>query len=48
MKPNGGGDKLPAKLANKIQNDLGRLEKFKTEFRRCGVGQFGSGWACCR
>ena len=45
MKPNGGGDKLPGKLAKKIDEDLGGLEKFKTDFAAAGVGQFGSGWA---
>src|SRR6201993_4168754 len=29
MKPNGGGTKLPGKLASKINSDLGGLEKFK-------------------
>ncbi len=32
MKPNGGGAKLPGKLAKKIDEDLGGLEKFKTDF----------------
>ena len=45
MKPNGGGDKLPGRLAKKIDEDLGGLEKFKTDFAAAGVGQFGSGWA---
>ncbi|MEA2819660.1 MAG: superoxide dismutase, Fe-Mn family, partial [Bradyrhizobium sp.] len=45
MKPTGGGDKLPAKLANKITADLGGLEKFKADFTAAGIGQFGSGWA---
>jgi superoxide dismutase len=45
MKSNGGGDKLPARLAKKIDEDLGGLEKFKTDFAAGGVGQFGSGWA---
>ena len=45
MKPKGGGDKLPGGLAKKIDQDLGGLEKFKTDFAAAGVGQFGSGWA---
>ena len=45
MKPQGGGAKLPGKLAKKIDEDLGGLEKFKTDFAAAGVGQFGSGWA---
>jgi Fe-Mn family superoxide dismutase len=28
----------------KINEDLGGLEKFKTDFAAAGVGQFGSGW----
>ena len=44
MKPNGGGSKLPGKLEKKITEDLGGLEKFKTDFAAAGVGQFGSGW----
>ena len=44
MKPNGGGSKLPARLAKKIDEDLGGFEKFKTDFAAAGVGQFGSGW----
>ena len=44
MKPNGGGDKLPGRLEKKITEDLGGLEKFKTDFAAAGVGQFGSGW----
>ena len=44
MKPNGGGTKLPGKLASRIDQDLGGLEKFKTDFAAAGVGQFGSGW----
>src|ERR1700744_1037239 len=43
MKPNGGGNKLPGKLAKKIDEDLGGLEKFKTDFSAAGVGQFASG-----
>ena len=45
MKPNGGGNKLPGRLEKKITEDLGGLEKFKTDFAAAGVGQFGSGWA---
>ena len=45
MSPSGGGDKLPAKLAAKIDSDLGGLQKFKDDFKAAGVGQFGSGWA---
>ena len=44
MKPNGGGSKLPGRLEKKIAEDLGGLEKFKTDFAAAGVGQFGSGW----
>src|SRR5476649_2856664 len=32
MKPNGGGSKLPGRLEKKINEDLGGLEKFKTDF----------------
>ena len=45
MKPNGGGDKLPGRLAKKIDEDLGGLDKFKADFAAAGAGQFGSGWA---
>ena len=45
MKPNGGGTKLPGKLAEHIEKDLGGFEKFKADFVAAGVGQFGSGWA---
>ena len=45
MKPNGGGSKLPGKLAAKIESDLGGYDKFRADFIAAGVGQFGSGWA---
>jgi len=45
MKPNGGGNKLPGRLEKKINEDLGGLDKFKTDFTAAGAGQFGSGWA---
>ncbi|WP_181704303.1 superoxide dismutase [Chthonobacter albigriseus] len=44
MKPNGGGA-IPGELAKKIDEDLGGLEKFRTDFIQAGVTQFGSGWA---
>src|ERR1700712_3187071 len=42
MKPNGGGDKLPGRLAKKIDQDLGGSAKFKEKFLAGGVGRFGS------
>ena len=45
MKPNGGGNKLPGKLAKKIDEDLGGLAKMKEDFSQAGMTQFGSGWA---
>ena len=45
MKPNGGGDSLPAKIGAKIESDLGGLAAFKEAFKQAGVTQFGSGWA---
>ncbi len=45
MKPNGGGDKVPGRLAKAIDSDLGGFAKFKEDFLAAGVGQFGSGWA---
>jgi Fe-Mn family superoxide dismutase len=45
MSPDGGGEKLPAKLAAKLDSDLGGLAAFKDAFKQAGVTQFGSGWA---
>lgn len=45
MKPNGGGTKLPAKIAKAIDADLGGYDKFRADFVQAGVTQFGSGWA---
>lgn len=45
MKKNGGGTKLPEKLAKAIQSDLGGYDKFKSDFMAAGAAQFGSGWA---
>jgi Fe-Mn family superoxide dismutase len=44
MKPNGGGGKLPDKLAKAIESDLGGYDKFREAFVNAGVTQFGSGW----
>jgi Fe-Mn family superoxide dismutase len=44
MKPNGGGA-APAKIAQKIESDIGSFDKFKEDFIQAGVTQFGSGWA---
>ena len=44
MKPGGGGDKIPAKLKNAMERDLGGVAKAKADFIAAGVGQFGSGW----
>ena len=45
MKPNGGGNKLPGKLAAAIDTDLGGFDKFRADFIAAGTTQFGSGWA---
>jgi Fe-Mn family superoxide dismutase len=45
MKPNGGGNKLPGKLAEAIESDLGGYDKFREAFINAGVTQFGSGWS---
>lgn len=45
MSPKGGGDSLPARLAAKIDSDLGGLAAFKDAFKAAGATQFGSGWA---
>ena len=45
MKPNGGGTKLPGKIQQRIDADLGGYAKFKEDFAAAGAGQFGSGWA---
>ncbi|MBI4183466.1 MAG: superoxide dismutase [Proteobacteria bacterium] len=43
MKPKGGGA-MPGELERRIKADLGGVDKFKEEFVKAGVGQFGSGW----
>ncbi|MCS6759479.1 MAG: superoxide dismutase, partial [Candidatus Devosia euplotis] len=45
MKPNGGGNKLPASLQAAIDADLGGLDKFRADFITAGTTQFGSGRA---
>lgn len=44
LKPNGGGTP-PKSLLDKIEQDFGSLEQFKTEFKAAGTSQFGSGYA---
>lgn len=44
MSPDGGG-KPEGELAKKIDEDLGGFDKFKEEFKKAALGQFGSGWA---
>lgn len=44
MSANGGG-KPEGELAKKIDEDLGGFDKFKEDFKKAAVGQFGSGWA---
>lgn len=45
MTPNGGGNKLPAKLAAQIEKDFGGYDAFRNQFTQAGLTQFGSGWA---
>jgi Fe-Mn family superoxide dismutase len=45
MKPSGGGDKIPGKLKDKIESDLGGLARMKEDFIQAGITQFGSGWS---
>jgi Fe-Mn family superoxide dismutase len=40
---NGAGPSGP--LAAAIDADLGGLDKFKEDFKKAGIGRFGSGWA---
>ncbi|MDT8446054.1 MAG: superoxide dismutase [bacterium] len=44
MKPSGGGAPTGA-IAEKINATFGSYDKFVTEFKAAGAGQFGSGWA---
>ena len=44
MSPEGGGEPV-GNLGKKIDEDLGGFDKFKEEFKKAALGQFGSGWA---
>lgn len=44
MSPEGGG-KPEGNLGKKIDEDLGGFDKFKEDFKKAALGQFGSGWA---
>lgn len=44
MKPNGGGDSLPASLEKAINADIGSFDDFRGKFIEAGMTQFGSGW----
>ena len=41
---NGGASAPQGKLLEMINRDFGNLDNFKTEFKKIGAGQFGSGW----
>lgn len=41
---NGGSNKLPGKLAQQIDKDLGGYDTFRGNFIQAGLTQFGSGW----
>ncbi|WP_317992973.1 superoxide dismutase [Bartonella gliris] len=45
MRKDGGGRKLPEKLAKAIESDLGGYDKFRADFIAAASAQFGSGWA---
>lgn len=43
MRPQGG--KLTSEMEKKIDRDFGSYAKFKEEFKKAALAQFGSGWA---
>jgi Fe-Mn family superoxide dismutase len=43
MKPKG-GSAMPGRLENRIEADIGSIDKMVGDFVAAGVGQFGSGW----
>ena len=45
MKPSGGGAPPAGDVADLISRDFGGWDQFRAEFVKCGMGQFGSGWA---
>jgi Fe-Mn family superoxide dismutase len=44
MSPDGGGEPS-GELAQAIDTKFGSFDAFKEEFKKAGIGQFGSGWA---
>lgn len=44
LKPQGGGEPT-GQIKEKINQDFGSFEAFKTEFKNAATTQFGSGWA---
>jgi Fe-Mn family superoxide dismutase len=45
LKPGGGGAPPAGDVADLLERDFGGWEKFRDEFIKAGMGQFGSGWA---
>jgi superoxide dismutase, Fe-Mn family len=45
MKPGGGGAPSAGDVADLLTRDFGGWDKFREEFIKAGMGQFGSGWA---
>jgi Fe-Mn family superoxide dismutase len=44
LHPNGGGNPMGV-LHDRIVHDFGSVERFKDEFKKAAISQFGSGWA---
>src|SRR5690606_24254792 len=45
LKPGGGGAPPKGDVADLLNRDFGGWDKFREEFIKVGMGQFGSGWA---